>query len=268
MMDDIKKQDYERAFRKLKRTYLKRLHNTARIIDNILELGRLTPYTHNDILRAQSLMHGLAGSGTTFGYPEISATGASADEFIEAMVRATDTPLAMDETQYQQFTGHLRAAQDMCREIYNRARVEMPELANTNDPKPDTDHPHILIIEDDKEVCMAMAQALQHAGMMVQMSASGEDAFYYLGQRLPDVTLIDLNLADMNGLELLQQIKQNSEFMDAAVIIMATRHNEGEELFAQRAGAAAYIRKPIDIEQLLDTVQDVLHGDHANALVM
>ena len=258
-MNDIKRQEYERAFRKLKQTYIKRLNNSVRIIDNILQLGALTPFTHNDILRAQALVHGLAGSGMTFGYPEVTHAGHEADQFIDDLVKATTGPVSLNQDQNVRFISLLKSAQDICRDICKRARVEMPELANTNDdPQQDAAHPHVLIVDDDKEVSLAIAQGLHHAGMMAQMSASGEGAFYYLGQALPDIVLLDLHLQDMSGLELLQQIKQNSEFLDVPVIVMATRHNEGEELFAMRAGAAAYIRKPVDIETLMETVKVVL----------
>lgn len=264
-MDEIKRQEYERAFKQLKQTYIKRLNNSVRIIDNILQMGALTPFTHNDILRAQALVHGLAGSGATFGYPEVTEIGHEADQFIDHMVKAASGPVSMDAAQYQHFIALLTTTQKICRDICARARVEMPELANANERIPtDTAHPHILVVDDDKEVSMAIAQGLHHAGMMAQMSATGEDAFYYLGQMVPDLVLIDLSLGDMNGLELLQQIKQNSEFLDVPVILMATRYNEGEEVFAKHAGAAAYIRKPIEVKALMQTVKDVLNGARQN----
>lgn len=88
---------------------------------------------------------------------------------------------------------------------------------------------------------------------------------HYLAHVRPDLVLLDMNLKNMNGLEVLQQIKQNAEFMDIPVIMLATRHSEGDEFFTLRAGAAAYVRKPVEIDMLLLTVKSIVDGAAASA---
>lgn len=269
-MDERKQQEYESAFRVLKHSYIRRLYNTVRIIDNILVLEKIVPLSRNDLLRAQSLVHGLAGSGTTFGFPEVTDVGHRADYFLEQFLKKSDADVDMSKTQHQEFLRLLVSVQKVCQDVYDRARREVPELANP--PIYEThgyqNRAHILIIEDDAEVSSVISMVLKTAGMTIQKLGSGADALHYLARVRPDVVLLDMNLTDMNGMEVLQQIKQNSEFLDIPVIILATRYNDGDENFSLQAGAAAYIRKPVDIETLVAHVNAIIQGADVRAQSM
>ena len=84
-MDQIH-EEYKLAFLKLKQAYVNRLKNTIRIIDNIFDLKKYKSLTREDLLRVQVLVHGLAGSGTTFGYPQVTEIGRKADHFIHNLM--------------------------------------------------------------------------------------------------------------------------------------------------------------------------------------
>ena len=264
-MDNHKQQEYDRAFRALKHAYIRRLYNTVRIIDNILVLEKIVPLSRNDLVRAQALVHGLAGSGATFGFPEVTDVGRLADHFLEEFLNNNTSAVSMSDAQHQEFIDLLLKAQVVCQAVYDRGRIEFPELANANDALTATQRAHILLVEDDVEISSIMGVAIETAGMSVQIAASGTDALHYLGRVRPDLVLLDMNLTDMNGMEVLQQIKQNSEFMDIPVIILATRYSEGDEAFSLKAGAAAYIRKPVDIGALVDHVKMIVHNNAPSA---
>ncbi len=269
-MDERKQQDYESAFRVLKHSYIRRLYNTVRIIDNILVMEKIVPLNRNDLSRAQALVHGLAGSGTTFGFPEVTQAGQQADLFLEHFLKKADATASMTPAQHAEFQRLLLNAQKVCQDVYNRARREIPEL---NDPAAhkapsQQGHAHILIIEDDAEVSSVISMVLKAAGMTIQKLGSGADALHYLARVHPDLVLLDMNLTDMNGMEVLQQIKQNSEFLDIPVIILATRYNEGDENFSLQAGASAYIRKPVDIDTLVGHVNEIIGGEGGRAQSM
>lgn len=262
-MDERRQQEYESAFRVLKHAYIRRLHNTVRIIDNILALEKIVPLSRNDLLRAQSLMHGLAGSGSTFGFPEITGVGHQADQFLEQLLKKNDDALDMSKAQHQEFLSLLSGAQKTCQDVYSRARRDIPDLTKPllYDVSGQQNHAHILIVEDDAEVSSVMGVALRTAGMTMQKMGSGADALHYLARVRPDLVLLDMNLSDMNGMEVLQQIKQNSEFLDIPVIILATRYSQADEAFILKAGATAYIRKPVNIEALLNQVESIVNDE-------
>ena len=260
-MDDEKRQEFEKAFFQLRQAYLRRLINTIRIIDNILELEEYKLPKREDAIRAQSLVHGLAGSGTTFGFPEITEVGRDADHFFEFMIREMKEGESVNPDNYKAMQMWLKKTQQVCQEVCHRVHLANPESANSNIYlSPGTKgHAHILVVDDDMEVANAIAQGLQANGMTTQISANGEDALHYLARVRPDMILLDVALRGIDGLEVLQQIKQNSEFLDIPVILLATRTAEGEEEFARRAGALDYIRKPINIKTISGRVRDGLN---------
>ena len=259
-MDELKNLEYQRAFLELKHAYIRRLENTVRIIDNILDMERYSVPARADMVRAQALVHGLAGSGTTFGYPQITDAGRIADHLLADILKQMDEGQTIGKEYEKVLEKTLKHVQSVCQSTCRDARTESPELANTNIyRKPGTkDHAHILIVEDDKDVASAIAQGLVAHGMSVQMAPSGEDAMHYLARVQPDVVVVDKELKEMGGMELLQQIKQNSEFLDIPVIILATRASERDEALALRAGAISYIRKPVDVQALCGRVLQIV----------
>ncbi len=259
-MDELKSLEYQQAFLKLKHAYIRRLENTIRIIDNILDLEQYAMPVRADMLRAQALVHGLAGSGTTFGYPHITDAGREADHLLTDILKEVDQGRAIGKDDEEVLERVLKHVQSVCQSICNDARVENPELANMNIyMKPGTkEHAHILIVDDDKDVASVIAQGLEAQGMSVQMSPSGEDALHYLARVQPDLVIVDKELKEMDGMELLQQIKQNSEFLDIPVLILATRASEQDEALALRAGALSYVRKPVDVQALCRDVSQIV----------
>lgn len=267
-MDERKQQDFEAAFRALRRAYIGRLYNTARIIDNILALEKIVPLSRNDLLRAQALVHGLAGSGATFGFPEITQTGQQADCFVEEILSENGTGARMNPQQQQTFLRLLQNAQKACLDVYNSARREDPALSRPASNDAADRHrsaAHILIVEDDGEASSAIGLALEAAGMSLHKLSSGAEGLHYLARVHPDLVLLDMNLTDINGMEVLQQIKQNAEFLDVPVIILAARYNEGDKNFSLQAGAAAYLPKPVDTDALVKSVRSIIHHDAASA---
>lgn len=256
-MDNTQQQEYQQAFLRLQQTYIRRLDNTVRIIDNIFELEKISPLMQEDLVRVQSLVHGLAGSGATFGYPEISAVGSEADNFLTAMLKyQIHTP-----TDYQRLNAMLKDIQRTCRETVQTAQKTLSPSekisANTT-----ATNKHVLIVDDDGDVAAVIAHGLERSGMNVKICTSGEEALHYLPRIQPDLVILDVALTGINGLEVLKQIKQNPEFIDIPVVIICTRHNAEMEFIAKRAGAQAFIAKPLDIE--LFTSQIIKISETAN----
>lgn len=89
-MTDDKALAFQRDFAKLTANYLVRLDNSVVAIDNILAQHQISALTKDDLTRAQLLVHGLAGSGSVFGFPEITQTGRLADNFILKILKEHD----------------------------------------------------------------------------------------------------------------------------------------------------------------------------------
>ncbi|HXH07810.1 MAG TPA: response regulator transcription factor [Vicinamibacterales bacterium] len=103
----------------------------------------------------------------------------------------------------------------------------------------------ILALEPDMTVC---AEA-----------ATGEQAVALFRQHRPDVTLMDLRLPGMSGVQALQAIRL--EFPDARIIVLSTYAGDEEIYSALQAGAMAYLLKSVGREELTQTIRKALAGE-------
>jgi len=81
----------------------------------------------------------------------------------------------------------------------------------------------------------------------------GQEALDNIAQEEPDVVVLDLQMPDMNGMEVLRRVKRTNPRTE--VIILTGHGSDREEVLAAELGAFAYLRKPVDIEVLTDTMK-------------
>ncbi len=93
---------------------------------------------------------------------------------------------------------------------------------------------------------------------LVAEASSGQEATELYRLHKPDVTLMDLQMPDMNGAEAIREIQ--SEFPDARIIVLTTYKGDAQILSALRAGARAYILKGHVHRELLETIRAVHAG--------
>lgn len=106
----------------------------------------------------------------------------------------------------------------------------------------------ILLVEDDLRFAEKLAGFLTKEGYDVEHAASGEDGVQRFRERRPDITLLDLVLPRMDGMQTLKSIKDLDS--SAAVIVMTAHSSVTTAVQAMRLGALDYITKPIDLEAL------------------
>lgn len=111
--------------------------------------------------------------------------------------------------------------------------------------------PKILVVEDEVLFARAVIRRLQNAGYTCEHAENIQDARMLSKQFSPDIVLLDMRLPDGNGLDLL------AEFVAIeAVVIVMTAHGEiSDTVNAIKSGAADYLKKPIDLDELLLSVK-------------
>jgi DNA-binding NtrC family response regulator len=114
----------------------------------------------------------------------------------------------------------------------------------------------VLIVEDEDLMRGILADLLAGEGYKVVCAASAEEGLECFSSEAPDLTITDINLGRMDGLELLDRIKQ----LDAeALVVMITAYSSVETAIAAlRKGAYDYVTKPFINEELLQTVRNAL----------
>ncbi len=110
----------------------------------------------------------------------------------------------------------------------------------------------IAVIDDDESVRKALKRLLRAANLDADTFASGRDFLDSLAAQLPDCIVLDLHMPGMNGLDVQQQLARSGLQLPIVVI---TGHDEPlARAQCLSAGAAAYLRKPLDDEALLDAI--------------
>lgn len=123
-----------------------------------------------------------------------------------------------------------------------------------------TNHIRVLCVDDHRLVREGIALIIDREPDMtvVASAASGPDAIALFKQHLPDVTLMDLQLGRMSGLEAIRAIRRYSE---AAHIVVLTMYDGDEDVYrALEAGAATYLLKDMLSDDLVNIIREVCAG--------
>ena len=114
----------------------------------------------------------------------------------------------------------------------------------------------ILVVDDERLIRWSLEQTLEKAGYDVETAEDGAAAIAAVRQEAPDLVLLDLKLPDIDGLEVLRQVK--GAHADVPVVIMTAYADVGTAVEAMRLGAYDYVPKPIDFDNLAVTLRNAL----------
>lgn len=114
----------------------------------------------------------------------------------------------------------------------------------------------ILIIDDEPDFCGVLEAYLGRKGYDTDVATSAEAAFAALSHSQPDLVLMDVRMPDTSGLELLPQIKAASS-ASYVIVVTALDDYRVEDLLYE-AGADGYLTKPVRLEELGQSIQDLL----------
>jgi DNA-binding NtrC family response regulator len=117
-------------------------------------------------------------------------------------------------------------------------------------------HARILIVDDDESIRNTMKAILEDEGYIVDLASTGNEAIEMTQKTAYNIALLDIRLPDMEGVELLKQIKN---YVPRTRKIMVTGYpSMGNAISALNKNADAYLIKPVDVEKLLNVVKEQL----------
>jgi len=113
----------------------------------------------------------------------------------------------------------------------------------------------VVFVDDELAIRMAVQRVLRSAGMQVELFACAEECLAALPQQACDVVIADLRLNGMDGLSFLGEIKRCFPWLP--VIIVTAYGDTASAVKAMKAGAADFLQKPLDRQELLSAIEDV-----------
>lgn len=117
----------------------------------------------------------------------------------------------------------------------------------------------ILIVDDVSTnlKCCHIILKEKYQPVLVQ---SGQEALQYLQKEVPDLILLDIHMPDIDGYEVMEQIKKDEKTTGIPVIFVTAETKPEYEAKGRAMGAVDYIRKPFSTKMLLDSVEKVLQS--------
>ena len=116
----------------------------------------------------------------------------------------------------------------------------------------------ILTVDDSSSLRMAIRIALSGAGYAVTEAADGVEGLSKAQAAKFDMIITDLNMPNMNGLEMIREIRKLPVQAGTPIIFLTTESDEGLKQQARAAGATGWLVKPFEPENLLRVVRKVL----------
>lgn len=120
----------------------------------------------------------------------------------------------------------------------------------------------IALVDDDRNILTSVSIALEAEGFEVRTYGDGDEAFRALSVRPVDLAVLDIKMPRMDGMELLQRLRQTSAM---PVIFLTSKDDEIDELQGLRMGADDYIRKPFSQRLLIERIRTLLRREALNA---
>lgn len=122
----------------------------------------------------------------------------------------------------------------------------------------------IALVDDDRNILTSVAMTLEAEGFEVETYHDGQAALDAFNKKLPDMAVLDIKMPRMDGMDLLQRLRQKTQM---PVIFLTSKDDEIDEVLGLRMGADDYVKKPFSQRLLVERIrallrrQDALNGE-------
>lgn len=257
-------QSWKETFGELKEKYLKRSTERLAEILEILDGLFSNPSDAELVRRLSRNFHWLAGSGSMYGFQEVSQLGAEGEQYCETILRG-------DINQHPADVQKLKAIISELSSIFSRGDGETANLSSagpvTNEEpltRPPTaiedagDKPAILIIDEDQNNLAALTQMCDDNGMAVRSSRNIAQAMSELSRKMPDGLILEIPLPDGDAYELVEKVRAMPQGEEPAIIIVSKQTGFLDKVRSIHCGADAHFEKPVDMKAMLRRLRYLL----------
>ncbi len=120
----------------------------------------------------------------------------------------------------------------------------------------------IALVDDDRNILTSVAMTLEAEGFDVVTYNDGQTALDAFNKKMPDMAVLDIKMPRMDGMDLLQRLRQKSQI---PVIFLTSKDDEIDEVLGLRMGADDYVKKPFSQRLLVERIRALLRRQDAIA---
>lgn len=118
--------------------------------------------------------------------------------------------------------------------------------------------PLVLVVEDDPALGDVMLTALKDDGLDAKLAHDGDEAMRDVDDLSPSVMVLDLMMPKRDGFSVLRELRADGRIANIPVIVVTAIFGMSERLYATELGAADYVTKPFELDDLISRVRALL----------
>jgi len=214
--------------------------------------------SQGDLAATRIHAHSLKGTGATYGYPDISATGRALEEAIDR--NADQLSIA----------SLIRGVLASCDHAVGSRKIDVPRREDTVSAAiadtPITAKPTVLVVDDDPAILEMLKQLLSEDARMFT-AIDGNEALAIIEREKPDLVVLDDKMPGMTGMELMERWQASGIQLPSQIIMLTANSNTPDIIRGMSAGAVDYITKPFEAKKLLDRIRGLLRCLQTTILV-
>ena len=115
-----------------------------------------------------------------------------------------------------------------------------------------------LVVEDDPDLGDTIVTFLKEEGLDAKLARDGDQAMRLVDQLSPSAMILDLMMPRRDGFSVLRELRADGRIANLPVIVVTAIFGLSERLYATELGAADYVTKPFELDELLERVRNVL----------
>ena len=118
--------------------------------------------------------------------------------------------------------------------------------------------PLVLVVEDDPDLGDTIVTFLKDEGLDAKLARDGDQAMRQVDQLHPSAMILDLMMPRRDGFSVLRELRADGRIANLPVIVVTAIFGLSERLYATELGAADYVTKPFELDELIERVRNVL----------
>ena len=116
----------------------------------------------------------------------------------------------------------------------------------------------VLVVEDDPSLGEVIVTALRDEGMEARLAQDGDEAMRMVDQLSPSAMVLDLMMPKRDGFSVLRELRADGRIREMPVIVVTAMFGLSERNYATELGAADYVTKPFELDDLIDRVRALI----------
>jgi diguanylate cyclase (GGDEF)-like protein len=239
----------------LRSQFVRRSEAKIEMAGRLLALLRETSADRQHLQDLMRFFHGLAGVGTSFGFPTVTAVAKEGELECLALLQSEASPSTTEIENWTSLLGAL--AHELSQDPAASPRADSAGMV--------TRLPEVLLVSSDTGVAGTLAPLLSQEGHSARPLATRAAAAQALGYSLPDALIVDAVLDDGSGYDVIDQLRGLPGGEAVPVFVLSPRGGFLDKVEAIHGGADGYFEKPVDWKALMRRLQHLLEASQTHA---